>query len=186
MRPPGPVAPEPPRRVARLIAADTPPSSFTLAADGQLPHLQLRESQSAAAAEVKSKAVHPLVLLGLLGMSVALSLALVLIDVDSPSSADSQRKAAARELIERQYFGDPEHGHLAPYQVYLREAKQAHYRGDEKAERQCYRKVLDLLRAEPRERSSLAPGVDGLAPGVTGSRDFDRTLEQQIAILLGD
>jgi hypothetical protein len=183
---PGPVAPEPPRRVAKLIAADPASSNFTLAADGQLPHLQLREAEAAAAAEVKSKTVHPLVLLGVLGMSIALSLALVLIDVDSSSSGDSQRKAAAREIIERQYFGDPEHAALAPYQVYLREAKQARYRGDEKAERQNYRKVLDLLRAEPRERSALAPGADGLAPGVTGSRDNDRHLEQQIAVLLGD
>jgi hypothetical protein len=182
---PPPAAQPPGRKVARLVSAETAKSNFQLAADGQLPCLQLQEGEGKAKAEVKSRSVHPLVVLGALGLSLALSVGLVLMDAES-SPNRSKKQEEALKVIDAKYFGSAERG-LAPYQVYLREAQQARSRGDRKAERQYYRKVLDLLRVEPRDGgASPSQRSDGLEPGLTGSRENDRQLERQISILLGD
>ena len=133
------------------------------------------------------RTVHPAVLLGFLMVSIVMSIILALADIGSSASSAARRKAEALDVIEKQYFGNPEHGQLARYQVYLREAKQAQCRGDRKAERQYYRKVLDLLCAESHSgASSGSKHAAGFEPGLTGSRARDRELETQISILLSD
>jgi hypothetical protein len=179
--PPAPLPvplPAPRRKVARMISADSPQSTVRLAADGQLPQLQFEESGKKEKAAAKSATVNPLVLSLVLLLSTALSVLLVLVDVGPTGPSNAQQKAAARRLIEDKYFGSSRlsRSELEPYQIYLREAQGAHARSDRKAERENYRKVLDLLRAESAGRER----------GVTGSRDRDRTLEKQIVILLND
>ena len=95
---------------------------------------------------------------------------LVLLDVGPSSAASSQRKDAMRQTIERRLFRlrtASESKDLEPYQVLLREAQRAYTRGDRKTERDDYRKVLDMLRAE---RGSYEKGL-------TGSRTSDKELE---------
>jgi hypothetical protein len=65
---------------------------------------------------------------------------------------------------------------LAPYQRHLRDAQRAYARGDTAAERQNYRRVLQLLRAEGRSRFS----------SLTTTPTQDRELEELLAILLTD
>jgi hypothetical protein len=83
----------------------------------------------------------------------------------------AERKGAARAEIVR-FYGD-EGEPLQPFQIYLREARQAHSRGDISNERAEYRKVLDLLHAEGKKR-------------FTGLSHDDEKLEQLIAILLSE
>ena len=125
--------------------------------------------------------------LGALTLSIVMTVGLVLMDTDASSSITAKQKEEAAKIVEDEYFGNPERGDLLPYQRYLREAKQAGCRGDRKGERQCYRKVLDLLRTEPRGgASSLSKRLGGFEAGVTGSRDRDRRLESQVITLMGE
>ena len=175
--------PQAPPKHARFVAAEPSDSSLRLAADGQLPYLQLLENNKTGRDEPGRGTIHPWALWGGLALSVALSIALALIDFDPTPAATSQEKAAALEIIEAEYFGNTERGPLAPYQVALRVAKQARCRGDVKTEHQHYLKVLDLLRAESRGDTPAASAI-GLDRGITGSRDRDRRLQHQIVTLL--
>ena len=80
-------------------------------------------------------------------------------------------------MIEDKFFGagNIENKGLEPYQVLLREAQLAHSHGDFETERQRYRRVLDMLRAEH--------GAD--EKGLTGSHRRDKELEGEISVLLG-
>ncbi len=146
------------------------------AADGKLPELQLAQSEKPEETQTKT-GLNPLVLTALMCFSVAMSVAVVLVDWTPQNTDNLQNKDNARAYIQQEFFSDMDHrGRLEPYQVYLREADEAHYRHDRKTERAKYRKVLELLRAErgPFQR------------GLTGSRSRDKKLEERIAILLSD
>ncbi len=123
------------------------------------------------------KGMNPLVLLGLMALSVVTSLILVL----APSGTEAPRKAGerekAREVLREHYFSDMESpGPDRPYQLRLREALIAHSRGDLAKERKLYRQVLDQLRAERADYDK----------GLTGTRESDRELEENLLILLSD
>jgi hypothetical protein len=164
----------PPARTARFISADAAHSTLRLAADGNLPDLHLAEDDNAGAARTSSRALNPWLVFGLVAASVFLSILLVLVDFD-PSTAPTTDVNKARYTIEQEYFGgnDPE-APLEPYQQLLREAHRAHVRGDLKTERRCYRRVLEMLRAERRAGER----------GLTGSRSRDKRLEEQLVVLL--
>jgi hypothetical protein len=180
----GPPTPPPPaRKVARLVSADAADSSLKIAADGQLPNLQLQDIDKKDKGQGKSRSIPPLVLIGAWAFSVVMTIAIVMF---SGSSGDSQattpEKAKAMQEIEGQYFGDPSRGVLLPYQHFLRAAQQARAREDYKAERQYYKQALDLLRTESRGGASH----NRLEKGVTGSRKHDRELEKLIITVLGE
>ena len=179
----GPTAPPPAppparsgRKVAHLISAEAAQSVLTPTADGRLPDLQLAEGEQTEKRPSQSSSVNPLVLFGLLSMSVVLSVVLALVDWDSSDSGNAAQQDSARRFIEDTYFGGGslDRGELKPYQVYLREAQRAHTGGDLKIERERYRKVLDLLHAE-RAKSER---------GLTGSRSDDKELESRIRTIL--
>jgi hypothetical protein len=173
-----------PPKVARFVAAEAGDSTLKPAADGQLPCLQLLEDETPDQVQTSRGTVRPWVLCSALSLSIALSITLATVDFDA-ASATSQEKAAALGIIETEYFGNPEQGPLAFYQQQLRAATQAHCRGNGKAEHQYYLRVLNLLRAEPPggAGSALAPAA-GSERGITGSRDRDRRLQQQIVTVL--
>jgi hypothetical protein len=179
---PGPLMPN--RKVARFVAAEAAQSTIKPAADGRLPDLCLQEGQAKQKEEGKSTTINPLVLFGVLSLSVVLSVVLVLIDTEPQSSA-SEQKARARKIIEEKYFGGGtlEGGKVQPYQAYLRNAQQAHSRGDVKAEREFYRKVLDLLRTDP-GASDPGAGPGARRHFLTGAYKTDEELEEQVRILL--
>ncbi len=173
------VAPVPPpapparKKVAHFITAEAADSTLRLAADGKLPELHLEEV-AGKKAEAKSKSMNPLVVAAALSVSVTLSAVLLLVGTGQPSAAGSQQKALMRQKIEANYFSADENKELEAYQVLLRDAQRAFTRGDYRSERQDYRRVLDMLRAE---RGSQEKGL-------TGSRTRDHELEDAISVLL--
>lgn len=163
-------------RKARFITAGTAESRLQPATDGKLPSLKLEQDEPTEKPKEKSEGatIHPLVLFCALCLSVLVSITMVLIDVDSPQTDRSREQTQARWTIEREYFShlDPNQP-LVAYQLLLRDAQRAHARGDQQAERDAYRRVLRLLRAE-RDRFT----------GLTGSPKSDRELEELITTIL--
>lgn len=160
------------RKVARFIAADPAESMVQLAADGQLPNLQLVDAEKPVVETAKTSTMNPLIVLAAIAASFCASVMLLLTDFGS--SEGEQHLSQVRQQLEAYYQGDK--GKLAPYQVHLREAQQAYSRGDRKTERQHYRKVLDQLRAEGGSRFR----------GLTGTPTSDKKLENLLSTLLGD
>jgi len=183
-----PVAPPQTRKVARLVTAEAAQSNLKLAADGQLPQLQLQEGDKKDKGQGKSRSIPPLVMIGAWVFSVVLTVVIVMITSDDGSSnATSKAKMEAIAKIEDpQFFGNPARGELLPYQRLLREACQARARRDFKAERHYYKQVLDLLHTETWDASLARPTQKSLETGITGSRDHDRELEQAILTILGE
>src|SRR5262249_8240374 len=105
--------------------------------------------------------------------STVVSVFLLLGDLPGQKSVES-RHAEARQQV-TPYFGTDAIA-LAPYQVLLREAQQAHSRGDRATERQRYRQVLALLRAERRSKYE----------SVTGTPRSDEQLAECLSTLLSD
>jgi hypothetical protein len=168
--------PAPHKRVARFITAESADSTLRLGDDGRLPQLHLEEDAVEKKPDADVRRVPSWALLGLLGLSVAVSLALVLCDVPLSRNSAMEKKAEMRQKIEDHYFGAGtlDAKRLETYQLLLREAQQAYSRGDEKTQRERYRQVLDMLRAE---RSSEERGL-------TGSRSKDKELDEAISVLL--
>jgi hypothetical protein len=169
----------PGRKVARFVTADAAESALKPADDGKLPELQLRDAGEKSPREAGRKSMNPLVLFGLLTMSVVISVALVLAPSGPSEPGKSKARLEARRIIREEYFSDmdsPEQSPSKSYQRCLREAQSAHSRGDYKTEKKLYRKVLDALRAD---RANFDKGL-------TGTRDSDHQLEEQLLILLGD
>jgi hypothetical protein len=120
--------------------------------------------------------MNPLVLFGLLSLSFVACLALLFMPAESDAPRKTRERMEAREILQREYFAEMDKAAHYPYQVLLREAQRAHSRRDWKQERALYRKVLDLLRAEPRTPEK----------NLTGSPRRDQDLERQLTILLSD
>ncbi len=148
------------------------------AADGKLPDLHLDEDQPRRKQRDKSSSINPLVLIGALILSALLSIVLMAIDLEGPTAQQGGQKARMRYLIEKDYFGagNIDDRELDPYQLLLREAQRAYSRGDHETERENYRRVLNMLRAERAADQR----------GLTGGRRRDKQLEEAISVLLSD
>jgi len=147
--PPGVATPPPPppeRKVARFISGEVARSTLEVAENGQLPELQLQASeQKKKESEPKTTTINPLVLFGVISMSVVFSILLVLYEPPDREPVEVER---AREAIKDCWDNVDPDDPLEPYQRYLREAYRAHTRGDRKSERQRYRQVNRLLQVE--------------------------------------
>jgi hypothetical protein len=120
-------------------------------------------------------------------LSVGFTVAIVMIsNDDGDPSLTTQAKKEALATIERDFFGHPERSELLPYQRLLREARQARARSDFKAERQYYKKVLDLLHTETWDGLATSASHSRLGKGITGSRKNDQDLEKLILTVMGD
>ncbi len=182
------LAPPQSRKVARLVTADTALSTLKLAADGQLPQLQLQEGDKKDKGQGNSRSVPPLVMIGAWIFSVAVTVAIVLLtgnNDDSAVTTDGKKEALAR-IEDPRFFGDPARHELLPYQRLLRKAVQARARGDFKAERLYYKQVLDLLHTETWDSSPGHASGAHLEKGITGSRENDHDLEGYVLKMLGD
>jgi len=188
LQPPLPPVAPPARKVARFVTAEAAASGLQLAEDGKLPELRLQEGQQTRT-EKKHSGMNPLVLAGLLSLSVAMSIGLVLLDPNAEDGSAGQERQRAWRQIETDYFSnlDP-NAPLQPYQVYLREARQAETRGDGKTETDRLRKVLGLLRTERGGLDEKQRRLEGtqwsFEKTLTGSPDRDATLEKHISTLL--
>ena len=165
-----PAVPPPVRKVARLVSADAAQSSLKIAADGQLPNLQLQDPDRKEKGQGKSRSIPTLVVVAAWVFSVVMTLAIVMVSGGGGDSrATTPEKARAMKEIE-EYFGDAPHGPLPPYQQLLREARQARAREDYKAERLYYRQILVLLRTEPRGGTpSCAAGWNKALPAAAST-----------------
>ena len=160
------------RNVARFIPGGGSSTSGSLVSEGRLPELKLQEGQPRRTSG-GADATNPLVMIGVLCLSFVMSTALILVDFESPSSSGARKAQARRQL---DHFYEKSQGTPAPYQQHLRDALRAHARGDLDAERQLYRRVLQLLRSESRSRFS----------SLTSTPSQDRELEELLAILLSE
>jgi len=158
--------------VARFIPAEAAQSKLKPAEDGKLPGLRLHDTADGARQE-KARGTNPLVLIALLCLSVVLTVVILFSDFEPSDHSSDDDKAAARWQIGENYFADLGNQPLKPYQVYLRNAQQAHVRGDTKTEHAMYHKVLGLLRAERLPGESLS-----------GTLQRDEDLEKYLVILL--
>jgi hypothetical protein len=162
-----------PISVARFLLASPADSCFKLADDGKLPELRLPEPGTASSGQQARWGMNPLVMTALCCLSAIASLALVLMPDDSGPSSHSQTKQRAWAAIEEYYFAEMDGLPHEPYQFHLRDAQRAHLRGDYRQEREFYRRVLEMLRAERKP-----------ATGVTGSPRRDQELERHLQVLL--
>ena len=117
--------------------------------------------------------MNPLVLFGLLGLSVAACVVLVMAPTERQAPASLQAKQEARTILREEYFGVAP---LEPYQRHLREAEMALVNRRYEQAKKLYGKVLTMLRAERSNPDRT----------LTGSPTSDRRLEQQIEILLSE
>lgn len=139
--------------------------------------MRLTEKEEQARPAESQRGVNPLVLVLVLCISVVSSILLVMYEPAASGPANSDRRERARWVIQEDYFSNLDKSKpLEPYQLRLRQAQQAHSRGDYSVERKLYKEVLDMLRAE---RGAYDRGV-------TGSRARDAALEDQLKILLSD
>jgi len=170
--PPPPVAVRPGGAVARFIPAEAAQSKLKPADDGKLPGLRLHETAGGGRKE-KAQGTNPLVLIGLLSLSVVSTVVILFHDFGPSDHSSDKEKAAAREQIGKEYFAELDNQPLKPYEVYLRNAQRAHVRGDAKTERAMYQKVLALLHAE------RLPGEN-----LTGTAERDEDLKGYLITLL--
>jgi hypothetical protein len=165
-------APPAQAKTAQFLANRPAEPAIAPAADGKLPTLALADTVEAAPKAQGESAPTPLwlALLAVAGSTVV-SLLLLTGDFTGAGRTEMSKAQARREIVA--FYGDENTG-LAPYQVHLREAQLAHSRGAYAAERDHYRKVLGLLRAEGRGRFE----------GLTGTPTTDAELARLLAILL--
>jgi hypothetical protein len=173
LAPPAPSASPPPApaNVARFKTASTAATTIAPSADGKLPGLLLADAEGAVPGQAAEKAI-PLwfACLAVVG-STLLSVVLLLGDAPTTQTARSKHADARSQIA--QFYGNDSLP-LRPYQVLLREAQLAHSRGDRNVERQRYRQVLALLRAEKRSKYET----------ITGTPNDDDQLIQCLSTLL--
>jgi hypothetical protein len=169
------VRPRPPRitrtvKQARFVADQVAETGVQLGADGQLPSLALQDEERKDVEDKASQSSNPLLLIGALCFSITMSLIMLVVEPGGAAS-DPGSKDEARLQIKGHYMG--ESASLKPYERKLREAIQAHHRGDNKTERARYREVLNMLHDESNP-------IEGL----TGDPERDRHLKDQLGTLL--
>jgi hypothetical protein len=168
-----PAPPQPPPQKARMKAATSQSPAALAGADGKLPTLQLADADRESSKSEGGQGIPLWLAVGAVAASTIMSAFLLLGDLEGTQSAAARTASARQDIV--QFYG-AEAATLAPYQILLREAQQAHSRGDLKLERQKYQRVLTLLRAEGRTE------YDGL----TGTPSGDAELAKLLSILLAD
>jgi hypothetical protein len=166
--PPPPAKPN----TARFVADQARAPTIAPAADGSLPKLQLADADAEPAAQAESRPLPLWLALLLMMLSTGLS-ALLLLSDDGGGQRETTKAEARSEL--KRFYGQGD-GPLLPYQVHLREAQLAHSRGEAPAEREHYREVLALLRAEGR----------GPFVGLAGTPREDEELARLLTLLLAN
>jgi len=157
------------------VPADTK-TDVHLGADGTLPSLHLDEPSKKPTPDESQNRTNPALLMGVLAVSLALTLMLLL--ADTSPQVDTTTKDYAREQIETHYLSRK--APFEPYEELLRKALQAHAQGKLELERDYYRRVLDMLNAEDKNRYRGLTGVpDATEP--PNDRHLQETLTRLIA-----
>ena len=144
---------------ARFIKRDPNATQVQLGEDGQLPDLALSEQKKREGAGEGTKSASPLLLIGVLVMSVVMSVLILVID--EPVAGTSENQMTARQTIENIYeTWEPDEPADREILDLLALAIQAYNRGDLKQERAYYRQVLNLLNREDAPRYGGYSGDD--------------------------
>jgi hypothetical protein len=162
---------------ARFIAANPTERRIDLGADGRLPELVLQEGTKTEQ-PAATNSTNPLLLIAVLTVSFALTATILLLDTETRRS-ESERQADARYELSVHYSQSARR--LEPYQEQLRQALQFHNQGKYSEERNCYRRVLDLLHEEHRDNLK---GLTGVRHGDVPPSD--EHLESLLSLLLSD
>jgi hypothetical protein len=162
------------RQTAKFITEGSGETLVRLGEDGHLPNLQLAEQDRTVARMrgAAKKQGNPAVLYGVLGFSVLSSLLLLVLESDG-TTVSASTVSDARATVFRDFLGEPGK-ELRPWQRVLREAGLAHSRGDPKAERAAYQRVLKMLNSEDLNQFT----------GLTGHIEDDERLRKLLATLL--
>lgn len=133
--------------IARFITDQAGDPLVKLGEDGHLPDLDLHDGGVAHVPQRKPRNENSnnLMLVGLFVVSVGMSMAMLLLDFEGPTSSAQQSQIARR--VVKIFYGNDQ-APLETYQKKLRRANWAHSQGDVKQEKQIYREVLRMLRAE--------------------------------------
>ena len=152
---------------ARFITDQAGDPLVKLGADGHLPDLALQEMGAAVAKEkaAEDPQSKSLTLIIAFAVSVGLSLAMLFLDLELTPSNVEQAQVARKAIA---IFYGSENAPLEPYQKLLRRASWARSQGDYGRERQLYRDVLKMLRAE---NSNSVTGLTRLP--LEASQKFD-------------
>lgn len=164
--------------VARFITDQAGDPLVKLGSDGHLPDLALQEGT--AAVPDKAAPPHeakPLTLVAAFVVSVGLSLGMLFLEIDVTSSSAQQSQVARKSVA---IFYGSENAPLEPYQKLLRRASWAHSQGDFQNERQLFRDVLKMLRAE---NKNSVTGLTRLP--LEASRKFDHLTNAELKSLDG-
>jgi hypothetical protein len=175
--PPAPPPQDASKSTAELTARFAPKTAAAPEAitSDRLPALHLAETLKAKKpSDGASAARGPLLIIALL-VSVGFSLVLLFWNPE-PSQPAANTQRDAWQQVEVLYFGDG--ANPKPYQRLLRQAQQAHNKGDRVQMATLLRRVLDMLHAE---QPNPEFGVTGFQ---TPQPPNDEHLEEQIMILL--
>jgi hypothetical protein len=158
------------RRTARFIQRDANATQIKMGADGRLPDLALQQREKRAESAERGSQSHPLLLIGVLCVSVVLSVLILL--VEEPAPGVSGGKTAARQTVQATFDSwDPADPPDQEVRDLLARALQAYNQGDLREERHYYRQVMDRLNRED-------------APKYGGFTGDDETLQQALSELL--
>lgn len=173
-----PEARRPAPKQAKFISGDSSQSRINLGGDGQLPELKLEEGKSSGRNREQREGANSLVLILVFGFSLGMSILMLWMPGGS-SGPNETTKSEALVDLQNHYIND-QPPPLEPYQRLLREAKQARSRGDYKTERARYRRVLDMLHAEGKNKFK---GLTGVPSGTVPPNDehLERTLSTLLA-----
>ena len=163
------------RQTAQFITERTGETLVRLGEDGHLPNLRLAEADARPVGGPKAasqKEGNPALLYGALGFSLLSSVLLLFLENSAPGLASSDARTARATLF-RDFIGE-EADSLQPWQRQLREAGLAYSRGDQKAERIAYLRVLKMLNSEDLNQFT----------GLTGHIEDDERLRKLLATLL--
>lgn len=158
------------KNVARFITDQGGPL-VELGADGHLPELALEDDPTRKEKQDKPQQSNSALLYSVLGLSFLASLAMLFADADPPSVSELSKSEAREEIV--RFFGSDEKD-LESWQKNLRAARLAHSRGDYEAELMAYRRVLNVLKSEDRDRHV----------GITGHLTTDEDLRRLIGIII--
>jgi hypothetical protein len=156
-----------------MKTAASPSPAALAGADGKLPTLQLADAEEEASKRDGGQGIPLWLAVGAVAASTILSAFLLLGDLEGTQSAAARTASARRDIV--QFYG-ADAAELQPYQILLREAQQAHSRGDRKLERQKYQRVLSLIHTEGRT------DYDRL----TGTPSGDAELARLLSVLLAN
>jgi len=145
---------------ARFIERDPNATEVKLGSDGQLPDLALNAETKHEEAAEKSTSASPLVLIGVLCVSVLTSVGILI--VDEPTGGVGQGKTEARQALQATFDswddGNPPNREVRDL---LALVIQAYNRGDLQEERGHCRKLMDFLNREDAPKYGGFTGSDG-------------------------